>query len=342
MNTIHEVEQYAAQHGIILTPADRAKITAVQQSEAENQKTLNPVEMTRSSWADKFNEAYPRLLDAMLGIGDVVIAFAKTAILSAGIPVALVGLLVVEHHRIVQGIRLFEIDQHAAGIASLVLVIVNLVFEFQSHHIEHTAGWKADEYTRWSLRIMWGDVRYWLGIGDRWEVKRISPASRYLKLLKLVTFTILTLALLGSMQDVIKQEKGTWHESIISIVTDSTLLEVGTWLGGLLFALAAVLSAQGLSRYVAIRTVEIVASMRERAATQKTNVNPHTVEIERAGAMTALALVNEKLSKKQEKNRETVPFGHSLPIPVGNGHTPMNGNGNGHGGTNTALNGHEN
>jgi hypothetical protein len=340
MNTLNEVENYAAQHGIILTPADRVKITQIQQSELERQRALNPETVTVKSYADKFNEHYPRLLDAMLGIGDVVLTFAKTVILAAGIPAALVGLLVVEHHRIVQGILLFDANYTFAAIAAAVLVAVNLILEFQSHHIEHTAGWKQETARRWSLRLWWDDVKYAAGVGNSWKVRELSPAARYHRLLKLVTFTILALALVGSMRDVIQTTPGTWHIALISIVTDSDLLRMGTWLSGLLFALAAVLTAQGLSRYVAIRCVEIIHAMKSNATTQKSNL--YAVEVERAGAAAALALINEKLSKRQEKQAEKIPFGTTPPIGDALASIPTtkpangNGNGNGH-----SLNGHE-
>ncbi len=340
MNTLQEVENYAAEHGIILTPSDRAKVTAVQQSELERQRILNPESVTVKSYADKFNEHYPRVLDALLGVGDVVLTFAKTVILAAGIPAALVGLLIVEHHRIVQGILLFDANTTFAGIAGGVLVAVNLILEFQGHHIEHEAGWKQDAARRWSLRLWLDDLKYTLGYGEDWKARELSPAARYHSLLKLVTFTILALALVGSMRDVIQTVPGRWFDALVSIVTESDLLRMGTWLSGLLFALAAVLTAQGLSRYVAIRCVEIIASMKDHATAQKPNL--YTVEVEQAGAAAALALINEKLAKRQEKQQEKVPFGHALPIQGGNGYTATNGNGNGHGGGHIALNGHEN
>lgn len=342
MNTLQEVENYAAKNGVILTPADRAKVTAVQQSELERQRALNPETVKVTTWADKFNEHYPRVLDALLGVGDVVLTFAKTVILAAGIPAALVGLLLVEHHRIVQGILLFDANSTFAGIAAAVLVAVNLILEFQSHHIEHVAGWKQDAARRWSLRLWFRDLKYTFGIGKDWQARELSPAARYHSLLKLVTFTILALALVGSMRDVIQTTPGRWFDALLSIITDSDLLRMGTWLSGLLFALAAVLTAQGLSRYVAIRCVEIIASMKERATAQKQASNPYSVEIEQAGAAAALALINEKLAKRQEKQQEKVPFGSTVPIgdalasiPT-NGHANGNGNGNGH-----TSNGHE-
>lgn len=340
MNTLHEVEQFAAENGIVLTPTDRTKITQVQQAEQERQRALNPETVTVKTWADKFNEHYPRLLDAMLGVGDVVLTFSKTVILAAGIPAALVGLLVVEHHRIVQGILLFDSNVTFAAIAAGVLVAVNLILEFQSHHIEHAEGWKQEAARRWSLRLWLQDVRYTLGYGDDWQARELSPAARYHRLLKLVTFTILSLALVGSMREVIQTVPGRWFDALLSIVTDSDLLRMGTWLSGLLFALAAVLTAQGLSRYVAIRCVEIIASMKSTATAQKQTL--YAVEVERAGAMAALALINEKIAKRQEKQAEKVPFGSTAPIGVAlasiptNGHANGNGNGNGH-----SLNGHE-
>jgi len=323
---ISEIERKAAESGIIFTTADKARIREAQRAELDRLEALTP--KTAATFADRFNDFYPRLLEALIAVGETVLTFAQTVIVSLGVPVILVLLLIVEHQRVVHGIMLFEADSALAGFAAAALVLSNLVLEFQTHYIEHRAGYEQARAKRWSLRIWSKNMAYRLGIGESWQELELSPASRYKSLLRLVTFTILSLALVGSMRTVIQSTPGAWYEALIAILSESDLLLIMTWAGGLLFALAAVLTAQGLSQYVAIRCVEILAHMNQR---KHITTNPHQVEVENAGAVVAMAIMRDKQEKLATKRREAIKPVHEvkpLELPLLNGtHYP---NGNGH------------
>lgn len=305
--TVKQVEEMAAASGVILTPADRAKIAQIQQSERERLRAIHPA---ARSTADKFNEFWPKLLAAIVAAGALLITLVQTLIVNLGVPVVLVFLLVVEQQRVLHGIMLFEASYHLAAFGAWALVILNLTLEFTVHHVEHKAGYEAERARRWSLRIWAANMGYRLGLGQEWQAVDLSPAERYRRLLRLVTFTILALALAGSMRIVIEDQPGAWYEALLAIVTDSSLAEITVWAGGLLFAAAAVLSAQGLSRYIAIRVVEILGQMAQR---QTENTQPFAEDVEAAGALAALALVNEKLAKKQPRPVEVKPIENPTP-----------------------------
>lgn len=223
---------------------------------------------------ENFNQFYPKFLQSLIYVGELLLTLAQTVIISFGIPLVLVFLLVVEHARIVHGLELFEADTALASFAGWALVLTNLVLEFQVHHLEQKAGYNEASKAQFSLRIWARNLFYIAGFTRNWQERPLSPAHHYRKLLSLVTFTILALALTGSMRTVIEQQQGAWHQAIKTIVTDSSLLEMITWAGGLLFALAAILSAQGLSRYIALRCSEIIAG--KDKAEQVQQVNPLT------------------------------------------------------------------
>jgi hypothetical protein len=353
--TLKQAEEYAAANGILLSPAERQRIGAIQASEQARLTTLTP--NARPDLADRWNKFYPRLLQSIISIGETVLTFSQTVIVALGVPIVLLLLLVVEHQRVVHGIRLFEVDEHLASFAAMSLVLLNLVLEFQIHHIEHVAGYADERGRRWSLRIWATNMLYTLGIGEQWQAVYLSPAARYKRLLRLVTFSILALALVGSMRVVISDQPGTWYEALSHIVTSSSLLEMLTWLGGTLFAAAAVLAAQGLCRYVAIRCVEIIGAMNMQQAAHRDD--PIQVEVEQAGAIAAMAMINEKIAIKQKKmaggqRSDTpkeegttilppgLPFGATaLGLGQDNpGNTSMNGHANAHGnGSMTSANG---
>lgn len=312
--TLQDAESYAAQHGIALSPSDRARIAAAQRAERERLEAVAPAEK-RVGLVESFNAAYPKFLEALSGIGDVLLTTAQTLIVAFGVPLVLVLLLIVEHQRIFHGIELFETDAGLASFAAAALVIVNLVLEFTIHYVEQRAGYSAERATRWSFRTWLINAAHTLGVGDEWEERQLSPAHRYRRLLNLVTFSILALALAGSMRTVISTQAGAWHVALIDIVTKSTLTQMATWLGGLLFAGAAVLSAQGLSRYVALRCAEIVAGMTSRRDSTAPDV-AYQSQIDSAGAQVVMALVSAKLEAKAAKVRPTAGDGQP-PRPFG-------------------------
>lgn len=322
INTLQDAEAYAAAHGVALSPNERRRIADVQAAELARLKALG-VAVPQPSFADKWNRFYPKMLEFILSIGETLLTFSQTLIVSLGVPVVLVLLLLVEHQRVVHGISLFEAEAHLASFAAGALVLLNLVLEFQVHHVEHKAGYSEKRAAAWSLRIWWQNVRYKLGVGEAWQERQLSPAQRYRNLLNLVTFSILALALAGSMRSVIDQTAGTWYQALGDIITQSDLSSAMTWLGGLLFAAAAVLSAQGLSRYVAIRCVEIIAAMNTRRVVQD---DPYAAALDQAAANVVMAIVTDKMQKRADKAVEPYP---TQPLLMGDTLYQASTNGNG-------------
>lgn len=312
---LEQAKHYAAVNGYTLSPKDIENITRLQEAEQSRLAALQ--RERRPGMVEQFNAAYPRFLKMLIGLGAVLLTLSQTLIIAFGVPLVLALVLIVEQQRVVHGIGLFEVDAALSAFAAWALVLLNLTLEFTIEYIEHQANYQVARDVRFSLRIWGRNALYTLGWGDQWTAQELSPAQRYRRLLRLVTFTILALALAGSMHTVIERQSGAWHVAIIAIVTDSSLSEIITWLGGLLFAAAAVLAAQGLSRYVAIRCVEIVAEMDKQ---------PQTVAAESLDSVAVqyiLAQVAAKQAKKAEKRAGIAP---DSPLALGMA-TYQNGNG---------------
>lgn len=311
--TLADAEKYAAAHGVILTAAQRASIA--QAADAARAAALNTsaAGVSSNSFADRFNRFYPRLLAFIGAAGDTLITTAQQILASFGAPFALVMLLIVEHHRVYEGIVLFDPNPTFASFAALALVLLNLILELLIHHVEYNAGYSEPTRAAASIRLWWSDMAYKLGLSSNWTPRALSPAQRYKAYLRLVTFTILALALVGSMRVVIAEyDTLAWHEAIAQIITGSSLLLLLTWLGGLLFAAAAVLSAQALTRYVAIRTVDIRAQMSARSAAQDTDAAADSAA-DSAAAQYVYALTAQQLEKRRAKLDTATPASSSTP-----------------------------
>ena len=331
VDSLETAMQYAAAQGIKLSASDYRQISELQRLQDE----LDTLPTAGQSWLtlamDTFNRQYPNFLKFLHRAGDVIITLMQTLIVAIGNPAILLLLLWVEHARVVYGLNLFEASHRLAWLGAWAIVLLNLTLEFTVHYVEHRAGYVASRATRFSLRSWWADLRYLLGIGRDWKPLQLSPAQQYRNLSKIVTMTILILALAGSMKGAIEKvsapdatgQAAHWYNALWAILADSTLLEMATWASGLVFALAAILGVQKTASYIAIRCAEIV-SHSERQAQRGKNEAP------------AIQYIMAKVSERQSRaaaapitpiayNASEVsasPFLAVMKAP--------NGNGNGH------------
>jgi hypothetical protein len=184
----------------------------------------------------------------------------RTLIVSVGIPITLFFIMLVETDRVTHGIRIFEKNEDLARLASWVLIILNMVIEFLVVYQEDKHGYISPVEYKWSLRLWFKNFRYRMGFSKDPQEK--SPANVFNKMLGVVTMAILFLALLGSMLvELEKQNNLTWYDGIIQVVTKSNAKDFLTWIAGVLFAYTLVISAQGLSNYVAYHTTGVLKSM---------------------------------------------------------------------------------
>lgn len=268
--SLEEARAYAMEHGISLNKTERESLnenrTIIRDDWQSYHEQLHlhreQAKSFATRWIEAFNRNYPKFLDFLLRAGDVVMTLMQTVIVALGNPLILLFLLGVEHERVRHGIALFESTSNLATFGAWAIVLLNLTLEFTIHYVEAQAGYKHDTQKRFSFKLLKSDLQYLLGSGD-WHVRELSPAQPYRKLSRLVTTTILILALAGSMREAIAQ-KGSlvWYESLWSIAADSSLLEMSTWLSGLIFAFAAVVGVQKTASYIAVKCAEIVEVQR--------------------------------------------------------------------------------
>lgn len=288
-------EHYAAEQGYALTADDWQAILAAQKQATARKTAMAEPDQGRRALIQKFNRWYPRLLKSLHGTGDVALTFVQTLIVAFGVAITLVLLLIVEQERVQGGIGLFEANAAFAAFAAWAMVILNLVIEFVIEHIETKANYHPDPATRFSLRTVARTIRYITGFLPNWKPIANSPAQRFRSLRRIVTLAILALALAGSMRDVIASTSGAWYDALLAVLTRSTLSQAATWVVGLAFALTSVLSAQGLSRYVAVRCVEILTAMNAVSSQEKQVTQ---AEIEGAAAQYVIATVNKWQSEQ--------------------------------------------
>lgn len=314
-----EAQEYAATYGVILTAADYRRIEELKATALVDVSTVQVSLPQRI--VERFNRHYPEVLHFLAGVGDTAITAIQTTALALGLPILLVLVLVVEHSRVKFGIGLFEAHNWLANLGGWLLVGTNTVLEFLIYHLEYKYNYQEDRRVRGSLRLYARKIGYWLGIGSSWQEQQLSPAQRYKSLQRIVTAVILVLATAGSMTDVIARQTGTWYEAVTNIVTKSSLSEMSTWIGGLLFAVAAVLIAQVVTQYAALRSREIMTGM---------NILTQRQTPAQEAEARAVQYILAKVAKKAES---------TVHSPLSNGRTGS-GQGNGYLSAGQDMDGH--
>lgn len=309
--TIAEAERIAAERGITLTAQDYADMEEV--IARRESQLIEPVEPARSAgWVDRFNRIVPKLIKGLVAVGDVAAAIIQAAFIGPGVLLVLFMLLVVEQSRVSHGISLFEAHGHLAMFMAWAFVIGNLALELLIAWQEHKAGYVEPTRHYFSFRLWRQRAAYVLGRGGKaeWMAQPKSPAIRFRVALRVLTMTILLLALAGSMKDAITKTPGTWDQALVTILTKSALIDAVTWVGGLAGAFAAVIVARVLSRYVADKMVEVVAAL------QSTNEDkPRAVAdaLGMTGAAFIYARIQQRLKEQRVRQRVTVATAAEMP-----------------------------
>lgn len=221
-----------------------------------------------------------RFTEMMHNVSGALMLGGQTLISAFFVIVILILVLAVEIQRVAHGILLFEQSTNLSYLGAFVLVMMLLTLEFVIHYVESKTGYHQQQKSHFSLRILWRWLKYVSGYentdnGVTWNERLKSPAHSIKSYSRLLTVTILALALGGSMSETLASVSGNWMTGLQTIALESSLLEIVEWSGGLLFALALVIGAQRLTAYVAQRASETLAqSSQDEYVDSEININP--------------------------------------------------------------------
>lgn len=201
------------------------------------------------SWLDR----YPHIQDGITKLGNLSIAMIKLFAVNVIASLIMFGVLIAEVTRVIVGLHAIEASTFAAIILSLVLVSLVFFLEFAAYYLEKEGNYTPPKPLQWSLRIVWRDLRYALGIGKDWTEREISPAKRVLFAKWIIQLSVAFIALYGSMAHAIEQHSGSWLSALWSILTASSLKEMSAWNIGFWLTVAILSGAAVMSHFVASR-----------------------------------------------------------------------------------------
>lgn len=228
-----------------------------------------------------------RILASLITLSDVLMVFMQTLIISFGTMILMALLLWVEQDAVSHGVAVYEAAPDKAAAAAAILVLFNFAVKFWEVYIEDKARdqrtrYRPDKQYAFSLRNLASSLLYFLGIGKGWKRRELSPATGFAHIRRVITVTMLCLAFIGRTHDaiqkvsVIEEKSIAWQQGLGLIFANSTLADITVWITALIFTFAAVIAAQRLTQYIAVRVVEIMQRLSAHRTVKQSRRQPET------------------------------------------------------------------
>lgn len=270
MNALESIKAELSKKGIVVPQSvlDEARAAALEAESAERAKRqeANGHKGRFERVIDGFIERYPRWQDSADKFGNLSMALIKLFSVNVFAFVILFGVSVAEIARVLIGLLAVESNSVVALILSTVLVLLVVFLNFGAYYLEREADYVAPSAYHWSLRIFKEDMKYLLGRdvssteNGQWAIRKKSPA-RLMNLAKWFTqLAVSFIALYGAMFGTIKDHKGNYIEALRSILTESSLREMGSWVNGILITASILIGSAAMLYYVVTRASKLEGS----------------------------------------------------------------------------------
>lgn len=213
-------------------------------------------------------------------ISGIIYATLETILSSIGSLIILILALAVEIHRFSLAIKTFEEVENFVYLSAIMLVISLLFIETliarSDFYSKKNGTWVEEEKHKFSLRYLWLDFRYFLGLNSdnyTFNPRKLAPSLKMRSLRNVIIFGTILLATVGSLDTQITQSsfqiineetvKVVWYEGLIKLVTESDLQTFTTVLVTIVFTYISVLVASTTSHQVVIRALESLHSLED-------------------------------------------------------------------------------
>lgn len=178
----------------------------------------------------------------------VAVAFTVIIVLG-GLTIATFLLLVADIAAVADGFETITTDN--AMLYAVATVLFFIVVSFIYEVIALKSVIEAERVV--SMRHFWRWLKYFLGWGRNWQeqyranaplVKLVGSAVRWLM------WTIVLFGLLGRLAEKMRDATDAWHAALVRIATQSTLAEMGGYVGAVVMTVALLLAIRFVVYFV--------------------------------------------------------------------------------------------
>lgn len=314
MPTFEQTKLTAARAGFVLSPADDLQIAARRDAARQRALVEAKQEIAALGWLERmariFNRTYGPAVNGVIKAGDLIVTTALTLIVALGAPVSWVFVFWVEIDRVAAGVLMFIADRTHAIEAAVALIIVQTVLEIGLHFDDHRTGRLPPPRPQFSFMLWNRRLKYIFGgkgwkQQDRPDIARSGPG--------IVSFAILMLATLGSIQPLIAAAPGNWRNGIGVMLAESNLASIIAVFGGLVLSITLVITQRRLGRFMALASLKTIDGLSAALKVDDSRA------IEAADAAAKEYLISRVAEWRDAKNAPlTLPPVQAPPLPIGN------------------------
>lgn len=218
----------------------------------------------QTSFYENFTLNYPKLINLVNEISNVIFTILKTFLNTIFLVPILGGVLLVEIPRVQSGVKIFDSDESHSLLAACVLVLSLLTFQFLVLYIEAQEKKEKVKKYKFSLRLLFRNLKYFIGFEEPVEK---SLANRYERVTSLLEFGVIFLSVVGSLQPSIAiaaASEKPWHEALIDIIFNSNADVFFDAAVGIVFAVVIVRTSTTIARYVGEKATDALVEMENK------------------------------------------------------------------------------
>lgn len=217
--------------------------------------------MNNLTLLDRFNLFYPRFIHAITEFSNIVFVLLRNIVVTIFIPVILVLVIMIEVVRVESGIAIFDKDLQHARFSAIVVVLSFIVFQTLDHYIKEREGFIRKPI--WNIKMFLNNFLYRIGFG---EYKYKPQSTKYTFVSSLLKWSILIIAMIGSMQEQIKATGDiVWYEALVQVFSNSNLETFTGWIVSLTFTFVLVYASGTLAYHIAATASDALKEIQNRS-----------------------------------------------------------------------------
>ena len=160
------------------------------------------------------------IVDVALQLGLLVLEALINILFQFAYP----AILIAEVFRVYYGIKTFEVHSVLAGMVSIVLVTSIGILTYQLEISIHTGTMTKPVKHKFSLRLLWQEILYFIGIGTNWKPKEQQAQIEFTLWLKgFLKIAFVLASILGSINHQLIGIEGAWYLSFGVMIGTFTL-----------------------------------------------------------------------------------------------------------------------
>lgn len=266
-------------------------------------------------WWTHVTDAYPFIVEGIIGFGQVLITLALVCMQSIGIVIVLIMLAIVEIASLNAGLWFLN-DRHMSFISAMVLVFYNMLIDTMIVNIEHEADYKPKLDTVVSLKVWWHSIVYFVGAGKSWVIREKSPAHVFYVQRRWITFGVFLIALSGRVKELIVTNSDVpISQGFVNFFLTATLEDAWVWTSGVTLTMISLIGVQRLTHYMAKQTIATRAEQKQKATNIKRRVTRQVTQVRASNTpMTTATKVIDRRATDATRGAQALTLSDTLDM----------------------------